>query len=687
MNAQQGPVQVALSRSWRSLADVCVTVSILKASGMIGPSDLLETMIYELNVLCGLYNCICYLADNLARQGQTIAPGNYFYVVLWQTEMLSQHIGNRIATASNDEITTMLSNVRFCRHLASRIATFATFRLEVLHETLAGLAPSTPTTTYDVAAFAPTLTGWLNVLNSIVYNRCTLTYSAECGLVKIRRMLHPEYQFAATRWIKLARTNWNIVELSVRQLFAIPTTNNFMQWMVEYARTQWPEIYDMPNSAEPVVKLVDDLSRGSVNPLHVAVMFGFPNLGLEMVTRYPGIVNMAGSFGSPLFCALVGPMAVRFRCIPASWGQLIAEMEPTDVGIIMGLIMAGADCNAQFRIKNIETSSISLAHLGFVASTILEDARVFKAIMMSKLDSHLQEDFTLMMRSSRIFAAKANTAPTVMSDLMTCAFDHSIVDTVDDLPWEDNVVGFCIAEYMTKHGLEFRLDRPFRLPFILDSDFDNVVRQCVIANAAVLGARPVFLERLAADDRFNPNLLAQADSNEDGTIVHSAVGGSHHHVIHELHLADADFEAVDDEGRTPLMVVEDPDTLDILVMQYHVSTTAKNIYGQNIWHLAAATNDVPILKWLCDHDPAKEDNINVVSEAGRTPLVEALICVTVLSDDGTPIASEARAAKMLLNDEMVDPKLSTDLVSIRSLAVRWGDIELIRSLMRAGFDI
>lgn len=682
MDSEAGPLQVALHNSWKNIAAVYISLTIIKASVYNGPADLLESLISEITFLCGMHHSLYCIAVNLGASG--LQPGTYSYPVLLHSETLGRLIRRGILTASRQEVIDMLVAVRLCRDQASRIATFGAYELQVLHDSLSGLPLPIPLDGYHVKELAPTLTGWMERLNSELSNRPLLTYGAECGIAEARGELEPGYKIAVTGWVKFARSSWPIIEASVRQLFAMPTSNNFMQWLVEYARTEWPEVY---LQAVPMTKLVDDLACGFVNPLHVAAMFGLPPAGVNLVWNYSRLINMAGCFGSPLFCALVGPIAMRFRCVPPSWGQLIVQMEPAPSEVILDLIAEGASCDAMFPIEDIPTS-VSVAHLGFVAATILENARIFTMMLRKRRWSCLQEDFTLMMRSSRIFEQKARENPRLMSQLMTFAFDLSMVMTADNLPWEGNVIGYCIADYMTRMELEFDVSEDLRLPHIKDVHFDRVVRQCVIADQAVIDGKAVFLERLVEDRRFNPNLPANENGNEDGTIVHSAVSGAHHAVIHELHLANADFEAVDEEGRTPLMVVEDTATLDILVLEYDISTTAKNNHGQNIWHLAAATNDASILEWLRKHDPAKAENINVVSDTGRTPLVEALLCITVFTEEeGSQLAMKPRAAKLLLDDEMVDSKLNTDLLPIRDLAARWGDLELMGKLMKAGFDV
>ncbi|KHN98469.1 ankyrin repeat domain protein [Metarhizium album ARSEF 1941] len=682
-------VQASLNAAWKGVASVHAEVSLIRIPTIGVRRQRLGELLSELQFLCGLLNCIFCLSLHLSTQDQQAVDGFFNYAILDSIARVVENILDTAATAPDDELVTMTVNVRFYRDLVSQIATFAAYNLSVLHQTLLIGHPIPPSTSKipTVDDLGPTLEKWLRLLNSRHYDRTILEWASERGLVQARRELDPEYQRAATGWAKFASTSWEFIEPFVRQLFAMPATNNFTQWAIEHARSSWPYVYgfDAP-TAQPVVTLVNDISLGKVTPLHYAAMLGLSDLVkyLLLGSQTINLVNANGCFGTPLFCALVGPRVLLFGTQPSSWGYLVVSMEPADAALIKELLARGASGDFSFSMPDVE-NPIQLTHVAFVAATILEDPDIFT--MAAEARTPLQEDFTLMLISSSVFEEKADSNPAVMSKLVTAAFDRAMVMADDSLPWEDDVVCGAIWKFMNVECLGFDTEQKVTLPFISDGDFASVVRQCVIDDRAIIHGRPVYLERLMQDRRFDPNLLAREGTDEEGTILHLAVSGRHELVLHELYLANADFGARDAQGRTPLMVIESVAVLRALVRQYKVSTTAKNNDGQNIWHLAAATNDASLLKWLCANDPDKPANINVISNAGRTPLAEALLCFSILSDrqhKPTPTA-----AKTLLDEELVDVKLGTSNLpmSMAEITAQWTDSELAAKLVAAGVAI
>jgi ankyrin repeat protein len=646
-------------------------------------------LLSELQFLCGLLHCLFCLSLNLQAADESVGDGPFTYPILDKIAEIVKDIGENAATSQDDGFVKMTVDLRFYRNLASRIATFAAYNLQVLHETLLGGPIPTmflqPTT---VKELGPTLTEWVDVLNSEPYNRTMLEWASERGLVQARREFDPGYQNAATKWVEFASADWDSIKEGIERLFAIPATNNFVQWAVEFARSSWPDVYDFgARSARPVVNLVNDILQGKVTPLHYAAMLGLKDIVVKLLDKpqHAKVVNATGFFGSPLYCALVGPRVLRFGCRPSSWGVLIVEMEPADATIINTLIAKGASSDFRFSMPNMD-APIQLLHVAFVAATMLEDAEIF--INIIKDADPLQEDFTLMLMSSAIFDEKAEKIPSEMSRLATAAFDQAMFMPGEDLPWEGNVICIAIWNFMFRTNLYFDADEGFKLPFVKDDEFDFIVRQCVIDERATMDDDTPYFQRLAEDRRFNPNLSANEDDDIEGTIVHLAVSGMHHAVLHYLYLGGADFSALDSQGRTPLMVAEVTETLDILVKDYGVSTTAQSIEGRNIWHLAAATNDVKILKWLCKHDPAKSTNINAVNNIGRSPLAEALMCIRTLSSELTShFAPIPAAAKVLLAEELVDVQLGTEGLPLAALLNQWRDWELVNMLKAAGVDM
>ncbi|OAQ65981.1 ankyrin [Pochonia chlamydosporia 170] len=683
------PVQIALKGAWKSTASLHTDVSLIRVSTLGTRRERLGHLLSELQFLCGLLHCLFCLSVNFQSQGETPVDIPFNSPVLNGIAAMVKDIKENVADASDDILSTMMANVRFYRDLTSRIATFRTYSLSALRESLSGnTLPTELAKAPTVKDLETTLKEWMRVLNSDHYNRTMLEWASERGLVNARREFDPGYQLAATGWVKFTKTNFKSLASGISRLFSVPNSNNFIQWAAEFARATWPEIYDFDaQMALPAVSLVQDMSQGHVNSLHFAAMLGLEDIVIKILgsPASDSAAKASGFLGTPLYCALVGPAVLKFGCRPTSWGSLIVEMEPASASLI-GFIIAKSGFR-NFRINIPLTNGdhpVQLAHVAFVAATMLEDPDIFE--LATKQGIPLEGDFTLMLLSSHVFDQKAMKNPCVMSTLMAAAFDQAMDGNADDLPWEGNVICVAICDFMARHNLYFHNDDKIRLPFISTADFNSVVRQCVIDDQALINDKAMYMARLAQDERFNPDLPASNDdSMSEGTIVHLAVGGAHHAVLHELRRVGANFTLRDAQGRTPLMLAEFPATLGLLVLEYGVPTVAWDNSRQNIWHLAAATNDDNILQWLCENDPAKAANINAVNDAGRTPLGEALMCINNISVDLPSRSSlTAAAARLLLRERLVDVALGIANVRLREVVTQWPDPVLIAKLEEAG---
>ncbi|TWU77292.1 hypothetical protein ED733_004200 [Metarhizium rileyi] len=682
-----GPLQAALKSAWMGVASVHSDVSLLRETSAGTRRERLSGLLSELQFLCGLLHCIFCLSVNLQIQNQDVGDGPFDYVILDEIRVVVKNIAESAAKAPDDGLVVMTVTARFYRDLASQIATFAAYNFSVLHHTLSAGQPL-PTSISSVPTvenLTPTLEKWLDVLNSRQYDRIMLEWASERGLVQARREFDPGYQLAVMGYAKFARTslesNLESIKDSAKQLFAVPATNNFIQWAVELARSSWPDIYDFDATVrQPVITLIHDISLGRVTPLHYAAMLGLVDvvIGLLLGPQHTNLVNATGCFGTPLYCALVGSRVLQFGCRPSSWDSLIVEMGPADATLIKALLARGASGNYSICMQNMD-NPIPLTHVAFVAATLLEDPDIFTMALDKR--NPIQRDFKFMLSSSSIFYDKAETNRKLMSRIATVAFDHAMFVPDCGSPWLRGGTCYAIGKYMHDMNLYFNIMES-ELPFIGDDEFANVVRWCVADDDPIIETDAVFLERLAYDLRFDSDLCAWEDSDEGGTIVHLAVRESREEAIEELIRAYSDFEATDSQGRTPLMFVEDLSILSLLMDKCKAKTTPTDKNGQNIWHIAAARGDFEILERLCKKDPDKPTNINAVSHAGRTPLGEALMCFTNLGGDITNYEGKAMAARTLLEDKLVDVQLGTTNLpmTISGIVARLRDDELARKL-------
>ncbi|QUC16751.1 uncharacterized protein UV8b_00992 [Ustilaginoidea virens] len=503
-----------------------------------------------------------------------------------------------------------------------------------------------------------TVQSWMRVLNSPWYDRAPLEYSLELWQLEARNRVHPIYREAALGWFKYAKQEWSSIDAQVVKLFSRPHSSHFIQWALEFARMHLSTRLQPGNNqtlANHLIDLTEDLGFCRTTPLHFAAMLGLSDLCKAVAN--PLNIGAVGIYGSALYCAFVGPPVLLLRSQPPSWDVLIQNMEPTNQATIRTLVALGADCDFRLRLADAPCTRAQLANVAFIASVMMKDPTVFR-LVMDTASCQLTNEFTGLL-GCQFFRKVAPESRGVLSELTCAALDYTLANDSECWPWdEDDEMGEAIAGVMKRNNLSYDTRTRVTLGFIPDDLFESAVRQCILH-----GSAPYF-QRLSMDYRFHPDLCAVQDEGEEGTILHLA-------------------------GRTPLLVVEDLDTLNVLVKQLKASTKATDKDGRNIWHCAAATNDVTILDWLCHNDPCIDENINALNKLGRCPLAEALMYGESLSREiKKSIPPRPLAAYRLVEEPLTNCRAVLDDAHrpISHLAVEWGELRLVELLAARGMD-
>ncbi|QPH19032.1 hypothetical protein C2857_004177 [Epichloe festucae Fl1] len=529
-----------------------------------------------------------------------------------------------------------------------------------------------------------TILQWMQELNSPSNNRPPLELFPELCLVRVRNQQRPMYRVAASRWYRCANSRWSVIRFEAEKLVSNSQSNNFIQWVLEFGRNRFPDQLECAghqDRASKIIELTDELEQGRLTPLHLASMLGLHELCKSLLSL-GAAVNVWSSFGSPLYCGLMGPKVLIQRNQPSSWPKIIDVMEPADSNTIQTIISSGADCACKFQLPQVRPGHAklvdpTLASLGFVASVKGQNHEIFQNVM--RAGGSLDYGFSLMLIS--LFSAPIpSDSRELIARLVSIVLGYNFVHgRHGKFPWDgqDDVI-VPIWDLVEQNDLQLLGTTRMDIPLLDDDTFHMAVQECV------LNGCHIYLQRLAMDPRFACEIL---DGVKNCTILHTAVSGQRLDMIRILVSSGANFYAVDDQGRTPLMVAEDPAVLSVLVKRHGVSTTSTDYDGRNIWHYAAATNDLRIMEWLCVNDPSSATNINTVTKHGCSPLIESLLYINNLIDEfreSTPARPDV--AYKLLQQDSIDCNAGSAELPIAHLAVQWGESDLVSLLVDKGVN-
>ncbi|KAF5008495.1 hypothetical protein FDECE_5228 [Fusarium decemcellulare] len=520
------------------------------------------------------------------------------------------------------------------------------------------------------------VSSWLTVLNT--HGREPAEYSREMMLVQSRRMTVPDYRIAATQWPKYAEKYWQKLRPQVCSLFR--TQNSFVQWVLEFARETFPRtLGSLALSPRLLIELTDALCNG-ISPLHVAAALGLPNLCRDLLSM-GGDINQSSLLGSPLFCALMGVKVLVTRSEPDSWSSLLVggDSDVDQAATVLLLLEAGADCSYRYHWHNAD-GQVSLAGLAFWAAMTTKHETIFTRIV-----SHgclLDRNFSQFLQRETLLR-RGQLHRTRFARLLTYVYDLTLFGIQSDEEEDYGELQRTVSKLMKHANIKFAFSKDSgKIAALDDARISDVTRD------AVLDFDVTLIQRLTHDPRFDPN-LPYDKRGLAGTILHMATEGSQFEIMDILIGAGADVRARDANGRTPLMVVEETTALSKLVLEYKAPTSDVDNDGRTIWHLAASSNDVDLLKWLWENDPHKEQNLRTECDSGFTPLKAAFAYVHNLAH----VLKSSRqvspsAARFLLDMSLEHMGISPDNnQELAPLAVEWGNRYLLEKLFEAIPDV
>lgn len=518
------------------------------------------------------------------------------------------------------------------------------------------------------------LSTWMAILNSPYHDCEPAEYAREMANIQTRRLESPLYRTASLRWPTYAEAHWARLGSQILSLFQKPKPFNFVQWVLEYARETYPRTFgSLAMSPKSLLELTDALCNGSISPLHMAAALGLPSLCKDLLSKGAD-VNDIGFLGSPLFCAFVGPKVLTTRAEPESWASLLdSDHAGKDrAATIILLLDKGADCGYKYQWKNAE--EVSLAGLSLWAALINYHDPIFNITMArgAGLDSAIIQ---LMQREK--FRDPAVASQVSVSRLLTFLFDLTLAPEAEKDPNAEELRE-TVHLLMKESGIIFAGAQDGQcVPGLGDVRFRFLVRESIVNSDSFL------FHRLILDPRFDPDLSFD-ESQVGGTILHMATEGGHVEIIDSLIKAGASLAATDAEGRTPMMVVEEPPVLSKLILEYGATTTDVDNNGRTIWHLAASTNYAALIKWLRESDPCKQQNLTTRNLLGCTPLDDAFLYISSLRSlpKGWKQTPPVAARTLLADYDTIPPVEST--AALLHCAIEWGELDLLDDLIKLG---
>ncbi|KAF4122927.1 Ankyrin repeat [Geosmithia morbida] len=494
-----------------------------------------------------------------------------------------------------------------------------------------------------------TVSYWMTILNGAFNDREPEEFHLERIFADLRSQAIPDYAEASVKWPQYAGRYWSVLRPQIFSLFNASRSFNFVQWVLEFARKTWPETYGKYAAAEPMMDLTDALCSGTITPLH-------------------------GPMGTPLLCSLLGHNSFLEALYLTPWlapTNPITYANQDRVETILLLIDAGADCTCDFKWGDKNGSILPLA---FWASLVMNNESILHRVREKGASVDFAMEEVLRYPETEIEGSRNKKT---MSKLLTYIFDLFMKQLVDDFNFDEGV-NSVIKSLMTRMDIDFASEGGQRK---LEGVPDEVI--FTLSESAILEGMSVELRRLVLDPRFDPN-PESVDEEDCDTLLHTAVSSNSLLIVDILVSAGAKLNAVGQYGRTPIMVVESVQMLEKLV-EHGATTTDVDYDGRNIWHYAAANNDMDMLEWLCDNDPWKAENLKAVTDGGCTPLAEAFFSIESLAAQPSSMGptQNPEAATRLLQEYDGNTFLMSP-TPLTHLAAAWGDLGLIEGLAKLG---
>ncbi|KAK2732601.1 ankyrin unc44 [Colletotrichum kahawae] len=519
-----------------------------------------------------------------------------------------------------------------------------------------------------------------------------------------RDVERPSYGTYALRLPELVEKHWGSIRRDDHLFSPKQKSGNFENWVLEYARQQWPERFDpmSPNfSTKPLVRLMSHVSDPSLRPIHVAAALGMAEVCRWLISADPESVRMRSPWGTPYYCALLGPNAFLGRV--ADPVELLAEMRApvNQNGTLVFLQNAGGALKGtdSLIIGPSQDEPVSLATLAFLVCNFLRSPDRFLNIMDHNPDiSFFDDRFLTLFRSNRSERSTLRNWPIsfppiyhgYLGSVLPVILDRAVInyDSYNDM----SMLATGVYEMIGLFDLapEY-LQRVSPLLDITPKAYTALVREAVQDREADI------VRRLVEDPRWNPNTFLHkeipslqstgdiSDVPEKGTsILHWAVESDDLPLTDLILNSGSDVHVRNPRNQTPLLLSESPDIFKLL-LNHGAQTTDTDEDGRNIWHVAAANSDIDLINCLLKNDENQDQNLRARMRGGQTPIAQGIIYPFKQMIKGPKSSPKPPfGALHLLKWCKKDPAYLRSPKPLLFLAAEWGSEPLASSLLEFG---
>lgn len=469
--------------------------------------------------------------------------------------------------------------------------------------------------------------------------RSPLEAKDEIEYILERNDIRKFYEYATIWWPKYIQGRLEDKDISqlIRMLFN--KTTNFTSWVLEFVRHCLSNCSEQfyreqtgfgPNE-DVAFTVISAIKRPDFTPLHMASVLGLSSLCRNLLEDGAKL-NLESRFGTPLHCA-VGGLSVFSDSDPIP-DYLNTEGNQRDILLpsasydtVQLLLDAGATVSLQFVTPFQQMTLLSLSVLtsatyghGFrVAAELIragavvedEDAKSISSEYKNAMSVLTPKEFKSNQRSSDAIiyilkvtsTPKNDNSPRSRLHSSTCTFAQVMELELDGsifYPFFDDSARYESLYDLLEDAIEY-------------NDVDTV-------ESCINRTQPDFVKTIKFKGKEEGFL------EENWTALHLACYEESRDVLNLLLKAGCDFETATEKGRTPIQLCrynEDVETLKILLN--HGASSIKQDQNLNtIWHMAAASNSIGLLKQLTALDPDRDCALRLVSSKGRTPICEAL---------------------------------------------------------------
>ncbi|KAH8897603.1 ankyrin [Thozetella sp. PMI_491] len=552
------------------------------------------------------------------------------------------------------------SLIRKGRFRNTDIFEFAHFSVQ---EYLEGISTTSPLSRFrlskDRSWFSLSQTS-LRMLLFPQFHRDVAANVSEVAHAEKRDKQHPFYKYAANNWVRYLPASTGATDLQklTRSLFDASKSGNFLAWLLTYIHNESDGEFEGEGFEQ---ELIACLLRHDFTTLHVTALLGQSSL-CQWLLDEGADVNMRNSFGAPLHFALAGPeIFFHLRSDrPHIYKNMLVSGPSVNIGDTVNILLKeGADTTLSWK-------QFSAAHLALQYCFKSGTAAAFLPFLSHCV--HFRED--AVQGFQKIDYYLSNPAIVEVSQAILCAAERS--SSWSATPSEAaRMVSIAQVHLLADIPQKALGTEPEIARTIMDEDF------VLALELAIEHDKEKLVSQLVADARFDDTREKELPG---GSLAHCAAISYAYKVMEWLINSGVNVALQDSAGRTPLHFCSLEIQLPLLkiLLEAGVSPTTIDANGETIWHAAARSNSVGTIETLARHDSFHSSTLQIVSNAGRTPLAEAFY------------HRNERAATGIFRYCSTEPGYFTSKVPVIQLATTLGSkamfCAVVEYLTRAGED-